>query len=532
MKITLFFIFLFYSIYLSGQTWERTITSFSDVYPSELLETYDKGFILGAGIGIGNLIKIGWIIKMDMNGNIMWDKKIGNGSNLFYLNGIDNSNDGGLIFTGTTDTLNHDQWDPYVVKMNSCGEVEWCRIFQTDQKTEFGTKIRSLPDNSYAMLVYDWKKDMSQGTFLYHLSQDGELIWEQEYFVQDTVIRTEYPRSLELTSENDFLITGYCYYPDSGQVTPWWLRPMIILADSSGEAVIELYWGYSLHFGGEAFQTVSCDNGFYTCVSDYPYPPDTGFKPAIIKTSVTGIPVFFHDIIENTKWGKASTLDKISDSTFFAGIWYSYSDVVGSLSVAKVDTNGNLLKEKVIKQTEFIPRDAIVTSDQKYLITALDYQGNDLVTRLWKLNMDMEYDSIYTQPHNYDSLCDHAIPSETLFFPCDVIVSTQENELKAEREKMVVYPNPGHEEVHVKLPEIIQLQTSTTNFNIRTRLHKWYEDLTFQIADFSGKVILNRSVRPDEKEILIQVSGFNTGLYCFILRYKGNIVGIEKVLIY
>lgn len=502
-----------------------------DVYPYELIESYDKGFVLDAGMAIGNLVKIGWIIKLDINGNILWDKKIGNGSNFFNVHGIDNTNDGGLILIGTTDTLNDVNWDPFVVKLNSCGEVEWCRIFQTDMKTDFGGRIRTLKDNSYALLIYDWKEDMSAGAFLYHLSQDGELIWEQEYFAEDTLVNSECPKSLELTLGNDFLITGFCYVPDSGQVTPWWLRPMVILADSSGEAVWELPWGFSSQFIGEAFQTVVNNNNIYTCVSDYPYPPKTGYKPCLIKTSFNGVPVSFHDIKEDTKWGKASTLDKASDSTFLAGMGYAYNDSIGFLSVAKIDTNGFILKEKVIKQSNFIPIDALVSSDQKYLTIALDEVGNNYFTKIWKFNMDLDYDSIYTQSITYDSLCNHSITSETLFFPCDLIVSVREPMMNTEKIKMVVYPNPTRDAVHVRLPECIQLQTPTEHLTVITTFHKWYKDLTLRVSDLTGRMVLERLVRVDEKEIVIAVTDWKPGIYCFTLCYEGKVVANDKVVI-
>lgn len=105
-------------VFLYCQTWERTISANADVLPYELIQSYDRGFVLNAGIVIGNLVSIGWIIKMDVNGTVLWDKKIGNGTNLFGVHGISNTSDGGLILAGTTDTLNFDNWDPFIVKLN------------------------------------------------------------------------------------------------------------------------------------------------------------------------------------------------------------------------------------------------------------------------------------------------------------------------------------------------------------------------------------------------------------------------------
>jgi hypothetical protein len=522
-------------IFLHCQTWERTIShGNSDVLPYELHQSYDKGFVLNAGIAIGNLVKIGWIIKMDVNGTILWDKKIGNGSNLFGVHGFDKTPDGGLILTGTTDTLNFDNWDPFVIKLNSCGAVEWCRVFQTDMKTDFGTRIRSLPDNSYVLLVFDWKEDMTMGTFLYHLSESGELLWEQEYFATDTLVHSEFPRSLELTPDNSFLITGYCYAPDSGQSMPSWVRPMVIMADSSGDAILEIPWGYANPFpepvSGEGFQSVIANKKIYSCISNY-HGPNPNYAPCLIKTSMSGLSEFYHDIKDSTLWGKASTLNIVNDSMFIAGLWYAYNDTIGELTVAMMDTNGVIQKESVLKENLYIPMDAVISSDQKYLIIAQDEINNRYVIKLWKLNMDLEYDTIYTQSYTYDSLCDHPIISETLLFPCDLIVGIRETATSSEKMKMVVYPNPATDALHVKIPECIQLENRTANHKVITTFHSWYNDLTLMVTDLKGDLILEQAVHPEEKEVTVSVDNWPPGIYLCVLKYNGKKVATERVMV-
>jgi hypothetical protein len=145
--------------------------------------------------------------------------------------------------------------------------------------------------------------------------------------------------------------------------------------------------------------------------------------------------------------------------------------------------------------------------------------------------MDLDYDSIYTQSITYDSLCNHSITSETLFFPCDLIVSVREPIMNTEKIKMVVYPNPTRDAVHVRLPECIQLQTPTEHLTVITTFHKWYKDLTLRVSDLTGRMVLERLVRVDEKEIVIAVTDWKPGIYCFTLCYEGKVVANDKVVI-
>ena len=46
-------------------------------YSQRVMEHYDKGFIITGSLPPGIMIDHGWIIKTDINGNVLWDKVIG-----------------------------------------------------------------------------------------------------------------------------------------------------------------------------------------------------------------------------------------------------------------------------------------------------------------------------------------------------------------------------------------------------------------------------------------------------------------------
>jgi len=62
-----------------------------------LLEAYDNGYFI---IGPQSTYKYSWIIKTDINGEISWDKKVGDGQYQFILGVIDQTLDGGFVVTG------------------------------------------------------------------------------------------------------------------------------------------------------------------------------------------------------------------------------------------------------------------------------------------------------------------------------------------------------------------------------------------------------------------------------------------------
>ena len=515
------------------QVWIKTFDVQNNVYSKQIKEAYDGGFIIGADIGVGNILKIGWIIKTDINGNTLWEKQLGDGSKMWSIDGIDVTFDGGIMLAGTCDTLGED-WDPYVLKLNSCGQVEWCKIFRTPNFTDFGRLILLLPDSSFILNIHSLGNDtIGQFIQLNHIDSNGEVIWEQIFFPQDSLGYPFLEYGLSLTQDNRILISGTCYHTIFGQTSPYWLWPLLIKVDYSGESTWELPWGYTLpfpkHIGGDGFRSIQIDSTIFTAMSNYHWPGANFYSPCLIKTTSSGEEISYKDLIDSTSYGKATTISKLSDSILFIGSWYNKQSFQG-ISVLKTDTEGHVIKQKVLNNSEWTPNDATFTHDKKYLITAQDYINYNIFY-LWKLNENLEYDSIYTKPRVYDSLCPHPITSSTIYSTCDLATSVREPAFNTERVKMHLFPNPATTVLHVEMPECIQKNSKTEHLNVTTILHKWNKELQLHVFDFMGRQVFYKSVKPQEKEVILDVSSWQSGMYFFQLLYGDTVVAEAKGIV-
>jgi hypothetical protein len=87
-----------------------------------------------------------WIIKLDTAGNLQWQKSVG-GSDYDYAACIQQTNDGGYIVSGGSDsnngdvTNNHGDSDFWILKLDSMGILQW-------QKCLGGTNL----DDSYSIV--------------------------------------------------------------------------------------------------------------------------------------------------------------------------------------------------------------------------------------------------------------------------------------------------------------------------------------------------------------------------------------------
>ncbi len=234
--------------------------------------------------------------------------------------------DGGTIAAGVCDTLDSEWWDPYIIKLTPCGEVEWCHVFHTDNDPDYGIKIQTLPDQNNIFLVKDWEVTPSSSVWLMKLDPYGGIIWKQRYFQLDSLGYPYDVTNLKVLPDGKFLVTGTCYHPVFGQTQPDWVWPLLILADSTGETVWEMPWGYTLPFaeqvGGEGFQSVVTGHAVYSSICNY-HGPAPNYAPCLIKTSLDGTPLYYKDLKPNTTFGKASTITKLSDSLFFIGTGYA-----------------------------------------------------------------------------------------------------------------------------------------------------------------------------------------------------------------
>ncbi|TKK65547.1 hypothetical protein FC093_19715 [Ilyomonas limi] len=121
--------------------WDKAFGGTQTDFFESLQQTADGGYILG-GASFSNksheksqnsrgLIDY-WIIKLDVAGNIQWDKTIG-GNNTDFLRTLQQTSDGGYILGGESlspisgeKTENgRGDTDYWIVKLNSNGKVQW-----------------------------------------------------------------------------------------------------------------------------------------------------------------------------------------------------------------------------------------------------------------------------------------------------------------------------------------------------------------------------------------------------------------------
>ncbi|MCF8351514.1 MAG: hypothetical protein K9H15_10110, partial [Bacteroidales bacterium] len=84
-----------------AQNWPKIIDEYQNnsfEYGRKIIEHYDKGYLILSDIyNSYPFLEYMWIIKTDINGNLLWNKKFGNGEDEFAMSEFEKCPDGGLI---------------------------------------------------------------------------------------------------------------------------------------------------------------------------------------------------------------------------------------------------------------------------------------------------------------------------------------------------------------------------------------------------------------------------------------------------
>jgi type IX secretion system substrate protein len=517
LKIIIFLsIFLFTKYTYTQNRWTNEYLSGQNPFAIDIARSYDKGYLL-YGKYEPNYSSFNWLIKTDINGEILWNKTFGDENSVISFGEIETSNDGTCFLVGSTYYYGEDNPDPLIMKINACGEKEWCRVFFEDGNN-YANVVEITSEEDVVVVLKYMNPDISKDRIcLAKLSGDGEFIWKRCYNSNDTSIYNGEARDLTICPDGGFLITGSCYYEDPNPPNYLWKKPYFIKTDSDGffewETVIQ---PDADDPGGDAWSTVinSDSNYFYSSISHYYYNP-TEDAPAIVKLDMLGNLVDIFDIAPPDEKGKLVNAKFVNDSILVASASWGH-EPTSSPKAVLIDTLGNMINSAFLLNNTWMAETEI-TYDGKLFFLTNDHDNNDnFSTYLFKLNQQLESDTIYTAQFTYDSLCPYQIVNDTIVQDnCGLIVGDKEivTEENTNNIKLIIYPNPATNKFIIK----------TSNLD--------FQGSTIEIFDLYGKKIETIIVSDNESEIEVVTKNWNKGLYLIRVYGEHASNGNGKVMI-
>ncbi|RLF39619.1 MAG: hypothetical protein DRN12_06730, partial [Thermoplasmata archaeon] len=158
--------------------WESCVPETSWMDQAEWIdETSDGGFIISGGVGdpFGN--NDVWLIRMDGQGNILWNKTFGGGlPEIGYC--VRETSDGGFVIAGFTASFSLSEGsDFWIIKTDQYGNKEWGRILDGDARSDdIASCICETSDGGFVVVgdTGTWNKDDRFDVWLVKIMPDNK----------------------------------------------------------------------------------------------------------------------------------------------------------------------------------------------------------------------------------------------------------------------------------------------------------------------------------------------------------------------
>jgi hypothetical protein len=130
-------------------TWAKIFNSAYDV-GNCVRQTSDGGYIIVGYTGLGpfNYNDV-YLIKTDSSGNLLWSKTYG-GTNEDEGYSVQQTSDGGYIIAGASYSFGAGNYDAYLIKTDSAGNVLWSNVFGGPNSDSFNS-VQRTTDGGYVL---------------------------------------------------------------------------------------------------------------------------------------------------------------------------------------------------------------------------------------------------------------------------------------------------------------------------------------------------------------------------------------------
>ncbi len=494
------------------ERWVNTYKDDLDAWREGFAISYDNGYLL-SGRHQPNWPRYSYLIKTDVNGEVLWEKTLGDGINGILPWGIGVNDEGSIYFSGSYGVVGAYS-NPLIMKLNACGEKEWCWLFPTEGYHDYGYGLTVTPDGGVAFIIsLSGNPVYDDRICLARFARDGTFLWKNCYNLPDTVaMDNEIALEVITTPDSGFLLTGFARYSNPEDSVGYFC-PYYIKTDFNGE--MEWYNVAGFHpyniSGSAYYTTLDPDSNFYySAIRHNHWNPPAGSSPALLKLNMQGQIVDVYDIVAPHEEAKMQDVKFINDTMIAASAFWGTTNT-SQVKAVTLDTIGNIIEQTILLEESEMPS-ILITDDEKALYY-LEYIGDEeFDVYLFKLNQNLESDSLYTQWIEYDSLCPYQITNDTIPIEgCGVIVGTSEIS-KSANEKFEVFPNPASKSFVVKSAYL-------ENGGI------------LQLINMQGQSLIQENVPSGTTNFEVGVSGLTKGIY--LVRFKsdkGKVVSAKLVV--
>jgi predicted secreted protein len=317
-------------------TWNRSFGGSAVDKAYSLIQTTDGGYAVAGftrsyGAGGADF----WLIKLDRQGNKVWDKTFG-GSAADEAYSLIQTTDGGYAVAGRTVSYGAGGADFWLIKLDRQGNKVWDKAFG-GSKYECAYSLIQTTDGGYAVAGITYSYGAGGADFwLIKLDRQGNKVWDKTFGGS----KYDEAYSLIQTTDGGYAVAGYTRSYGAGDGDFW-----VIKLDSRGNKVWDKTFGESRY--DKALSLIQTTDGGYAVAGvtrSYGADKEDFW---VIKLDSRGNKVW-DKTFGGSKYDKAYSLIQTTDGGYaVAGITYSYPGASDDdFWVIKLDSKGNEVWDK------------------------------------------------------------------------------------------------------------------------------------------------------------------------------------------
>lgn len=199
--------------------WQNTYGNSNSLmtdYARVVKQTADGGYIVAGystSIGSGSL----WVLKLNANGTIAWQKSYYDGGNAYDIR---QTADGGYIIAGSVTTVMFGSSNILVLKINADGSEAWQKTYGGGSG-DYSYSVVQTADGGYAVagVTNSYSAGLTDAWVL-KLNADGAVVWQKSYGGSST----DEARAIQQTEDGGFIIAGYSASFGTTGIDAWVLK--------------------------------------------------------------------------------------------------------------------------------------------------------------------------------------------------------------------------------------------------------------------------------------------------------------------
>ncbi len=328
-----------------------------------------------------------WILKLDPNGNVLWQKTYG-GEGDEYAIDIQAAPDGGYIVAGWTESFGAGQTDIWVFKLDPDGNIQWEKTYG-GRKAEQAWAVDVTRDGGY--IVAGGTTSFGAGGADYwvlKLDPEGDVLWQKTYGggdddggggeYEEFVVRVLEDR------DGNYVLASETASFGAGETDIWVLK-----LDSQGEILWQKAYGGEYEDSIWSFQEAA-DGGYLLPGVTTSFSPDLSGDLWVLKIDPAGEILWQRVYGVPDLWDEALSVGASADGGALIGGYYEEADD-WDLTLLRLDASGEALWQRRYEYGWDWPNAVQTLPDGGFAVAGVAWPNDqELPEDLWMMRLSGE----------------------------------------------------------------------------------------------------------------------------------------------